>query len=43
MHLAGSFDYVSAGAYTRQPSFQCFLRAKPDRLRERGEPVELCK
>ena len=40
-HLAGSFDYVSSGAYATQPSFQRFLQAKADRLRERGEPVDL--
>jgi thioredoxin-related protein len=42
-HLAGSFDYVSSGAYLRQPSFQRFLQAKAERVRERGEPVEIWK
>jgi thioredoxin-related protein len=42
-HLAASFDYVSSGAYARQPSFQRFLQAKAVRMRERGEPVELWK
>jgi len=42
-HLAGSFDYVSSGAYLKQPSFQRFLQAKAERMRERGEPVEIWK
>ena len=42
-HLAGSFDYVSSDAYRRQPSFQRFLQAKAERMRERGEQVELWK
>ncbi len=40
-HLAGSFDYVSSGAYLKQPSFQRFLQAKAERMRARGEAVEL--
>ena len=42
-HLAGSFEYVSSGAYLKQPSFQRFLQAKAERMRERGEPVEVWK
>jgi len=42
-HLAGSFDYVSSGAYASQPSFQRFLQARAERLRERGESVDLWK
>jgi thioredoxin-related protein len=42
-HLAGSFDYASSGAYLKQPSFQRFLQAKAERMRERGEKVELWK
>jgi thioredoxin-related protein len=42
-HLAGSFEYVSSGAYRTQPSFQRFLQAKAERMRERGEAVELWK
>lgn len=42
-HLAGSFDYVSSGAYLKQPSFQRFLQTKAERMRERGEAVELWK
>jgi len=42
-HLAGSFAYVSSGAYKTQPSFQRFLQAKAERMRARGEKVELWK
>lgn len=42
-HLAGSFEYVSSRAYLKQPSFQRFLQAKAERMRERGEPVEIWK
>jgi thioredoxin-related protein len=40
-HIAGALDYVSSGAYTREPSFQRFLQAKAERLRDRGERVDL--
>jgi len=42
-HLAGSFDYVGSGAYAKQPSFQRFLQAKAERMRERGQAVDLWK
>jgi thioredoxin-related protein len=42
-HLAGSFEYVSSGAYATQPSFQRFLQDKAERMRSRGEPVEIWK
>lgn len=42
-HLAGSFDYVASGAYAKEPSFQRFLRARTERLRRRGEAVDLWK
>jgi len=42
-HLAGSFEYVGSGAYAREPSFQRFLQAKAEQLRERGQAVELWK
>jgi thioredoxin-related protein len=42
-HLAGSLEYVSSGAYLREPSFQRFLQAEADRQRERGETVDLWK
>jgi thioredoxin-related protein len=40
-HLAGALDYVSSGAYTREPSFQRFLQTKADAMRSRGERVDL--
>jgi len=40
-HVAGSLEYVSSGAYRREPSFQRFLQAKADRMRSRGTPVDL--
>jgi len=40
-HLVGSFEYVSSGAYRTQPSFQRFLQAKAERMRARGEAIDL--
>jgi thioredoxin-related protein len=40
-HIAGALDYVASGAYLREPSFQRFLQAKAERMRERGEQVDL--
>ena len=40
-HLAGALEYVSSGAYTREPSFQRFLQARADAMRSRGERVDL--
>jgi len=40
-HVAGALEYVSSGAYRREPSFQRFLQGKADRMRERGERVDL--
>jgi len=40
-HLAGALDYVSSGAYAREPSFQRFLQSKAERMRSRGERVDL--
>lgn len=42
-HLASAFAYVSSGAYRREPSFQRFLQARADRMRRRGQPVDLWK
>jgi thioredoxin-related protein len=42
-HTAGSFEYVASGAYAKEPSFQRFLQAKAERLKERGQRVELWK
>ena len=40
-HLAGALEYVASGAYLREPSFQRFLQAESDRIRERGGTVDL--
>jgi len=40
-HVAGALEYVSSGAYRGEPSFQRFLQAKAERMRERGERVDL--
>lgn len=42
-HLVGSFEYVSSGAYAREPSFQRFLQSKAERMRARGYSVDLWK
>lgn len=42
-HLATSLEYVAERAWQRQPEFQRFIRDKADRLRERGQTVELWK
>jgi hypothetical protein len=42
-HLAGALDYVASGGYRKEPSFQRYLQAHAERLRERGEPVNLWK
>jgi thioredoxin-related protein len=40
-HLAASFDYVAGGGYRGEPSFQRYLQARAERLRARGETVDL--
>jgi thioredoxin-related protein len=40
-HLAGAFDYVSSGAYLRQPEFQRHIQTKADGLRAKGLAVDL--
>lgn len=40
-HLASSFEYVASGAYRREPSFQRFISARAERIREQGGKVEL--
>ena len=42
-HLASALDYVASRAYRREPSFQRFLQARAERLRERGAAVDLWK
>jgi thioredoxin-related protein len=40
-HLASALEYVSTGAYRREPSFQRYLQARTERLRAGGARVEL--
>jgi thioredoxin-related protein len=42
-HLASALEYVATGAYREEPSFQRFIQARAERLRERGESVDLWK
>ena len=40
-HLASALDYVASDAYRKEPSFQRYLQARAERLRGRGERVDL--
>ena len=40
-HVAGALEYVSSGAYRREPSFQRFLQSRAERLKRQGNPVDL--
>ena len=40
-HLASALDYVASGAYRKEPSFQRYLQARAERLRGRGDRVDL--
>ena len=40
-HFASAFAYVADGGYRTEPSFQRWLQARADRMRSRGERVEL--
>jgi thioredoxin-related protein len=40
-HVASALDYVATGAYRKEPSFQRFIQARAERLREQGERVDL--
>jgi thioredoxin-related protein len=42
-HLASALEYVGSGSYRSEPSFQRFLQQKAERMRSRGQPVELWK
>jgi len=42
-HLASSLDYVSSGAYLKQPEFQRFIEARAAARRAQGEKIELMK
>ncbi len=40
-HTQGMFDYVASEAYRREPSFQRFLAAKTEHIREAGHDVNI--
>ena len=40
-HTLGMFDYLVSGAYLREPSFQRFLSAKSEQIREAGQDVNI--
>ena len=40
-HVAGSLEYVSGGAWRREPSFQRWLQSKGDDMRRRGATPDL--
>ena len=40
-HLATSFEYVASGGYRSEPEFQRYLQAKAEKMRTRGEKIEL--
>lgn len=40
-HLASAFEYVASGAFRAEPSFQRFVQVRAERLRGRGETVDL--
>lgn len=42
-HLQSSLDYVASRAYLTQPSFQRFIKARGDALREKGVVIDLWK
>jgi thioredoxin-related protein len=40
-HLASSLDFVASKAYLEQPSFQRFIQARAEKIREAGGTIEL--
>jgi thioredoxin-related protein len=40
-HLASALDYVASGAYREEPSFQRFVQGRAEKMRSRGERVDL--
>ena len=40
-HLASSFEYVAEGAYLAEPSFQRYIQSRAERMRARGQRVDL--
>jgi hypothetical protein len=42
-HLASALEYVASRTYRSEPSFQRYVQARAERLRARGENVDLWK
>jgi thioredoxin-related protein len=42
-HLASALEYVASRSYRTEPSFQRYVQARADRLRDRGRTVDLWK
>jgi thioredoxin-related protein len=42
-HLASALEYVASKAYRAEPSFQRYIQARAERLRERGQSADLWK
>ena len=42
-HVQSILDYIASGAYKQEPSFQRFIQARADRLREQGIAIDLWK
>jgi thioredoxin-related protein len=40
-HTAGMFDYIASGQYRKEPSFQRFLSARTEHIREAGLDVNI--
>lgn len=40
-HLASALEYVASRAYRTEPSFQRYVQARAERLRQRGQNVDL--
>jgi thioredoxin-related protein len=40
-HLASGFDYVVSGAYRKEPSFQRYIQARAEKIREGGGRIEI--
>lgn len=42
-HILGAFDYLVSGAYRTEPSFQRYLSARAEAIREQGIDVDIWK
>jgi thioredoxin-related protein len=40
-HLASAFEYVADGGYLTEPSFQRYIQGRAERMRARGQRVDL--